>query len=119
MSHKNRRGPRLNGGPSHHPSPSFDEKSQNTTHMVLAKRLLWLAGETQRVIEACWDECRRDLLDAGLPVEDDAEFRLVRIDDGDITREVWSRLNTELGRSGWIIQHVASGKHIDWDFGWK
>ena len=101
------------------PGGGMTSSGANATHMVLAKRLLWLAGETQRVIETRWDECRRDLLDAGLQVEDDAEFRLVRIDDGDVTPEVWSRLTTELGRSGWIIQHVASGKHIDWDFGWE
>ena len=36
-SHKNRRGPRLNSGPSHHPGPSFDEKSQISSEDIAAE----------------------------------------------------------------------------------
>lgn len=99
------------------PGGGTTSSGANATHVWLAKRLLWLVNQTQQMIETHWAECRRDLRDAGVHAEDDAEFRLVRIDDDDLTPKVQSRLTTELSRSGWIIQHVASGVHIDWDFG--
>ena len=101
------------------PGGGMTSSGANLIHVVLAKRLLWLVEETQQVIETHWAECRSDLLDAGMQVYNDAEFRLVRIDEADLTPEVWSRLTTELGKSGWIVQHVASGMHIDWNFGWE
>ena len=44
--------------------------------------------------------------------------RLVRIDEADLTPDVLSYLTSELGRSGWIVQHIPSGTHINWNFGW-
>ena len=88
----------------------------NLKHVWKAMRLCRLAQHTQELIETNWAECRHDLRGAGLEVEDDAEFRLVRLDEEDLTPEVPGVLTSELGRSGWMVLHVASGKHIDWSF---
>ena len=40
----------------------------------------------------------------------------MRVDEEDLTPEVLDVVTSELGRSGWMILHVASGKHIDWNF---
>ncbi len=88
----------------------------NLRHVWLAMWLCRLVQHTQEMIETHWVECRRDLRRAGLDVEDDAEFRLVRVDEEDLTAEVRDSLASELGRSGWVIQHVATGQHIDWNF---
>ena len=89
------------------------------THVWIADKLLCLIDQAQQVIETHWDECRIDLQHAGLHAEDEAEFRLLRLDEDDLTPEVQSLLTSELGRSGWTILHVASGKHIDWNFEWE
>ena len=60
MSHKNRRGPRLNGGPSHHPGPSFDEKSLLcSVSMAVQQGTLAVRPETHRHRRLGDDECAR------------------------------------------------------------
>ena len=88
----------------------------NLTHVWTETKLLRLIDQVQQVIETRWDECRRDLQRAGLHTEDETEFRLMRTDDDDLTPEVRSLLTSKLSRCGWIIHHVASGKHINWNF---
>ena len=101
------------------PGGGMTSSGANLMHVWMAMRLLWLVEQAQQAIEVHWAEHRRDLRDAGVHAEDDAEFRLARIDDDELTPEVHSRLTTELGKGGWIIQHVASGTPIEWDFGWE
>lgn len=98
------------------PGGGMTGSGANLTHVWMATRLLWLVEQLQQLIQSHWAECRRDLQRADLNAEDDARFRLVRIDDEDFTPEVQSVLTSELGRSGWTVLHVASGKHIDWNF---
>ena len=74
---------------------------------------MWLCRQvqyTQQMIETHWVECRGDLRRAGLGVEDDAGSRLVRVDEEYLTTEVRGLLASELGRSEWVILHVASGQ---------
>ena len=47
------------------------------------------------------------------------KISLVRIDEADLTPEVLRSLSSELGRSGWIVQHIPSGTHINWNFIWE
>lgn len=101
------------------PGGGMTASGANLTHVWMADRLLCLINQAQQVIETHWDECRRDLQHAGLHAENEAEFRLVRLEEEDLTPEVQSLLTSELGRSGWTILHVASGKHIDWNFEWE
>ena len=88
----------------------------NLSHVVMAMKLLRLIEWVQQVIETCWADCRRDLQCAGVHADDDARFRLVRIDEDDLTPDIQSRLTSELGRNGWTVLHVPSGIHIDWNF---
>ena len=76
----------------------------------MAMWLYRLVQHTQQMIEAHWVEYRGDLRRAGLDVEDDAEFRLIRVDEEEPTTEVRGLLASELGRSGRVILHVASGQ---------
>ncbi len=101
------------------PGGGMTASGANLRHVWLADRFLRIIDHVQQVIDTHWDECRRDLQNAGLHIEDKAEFRLVRIDENDLTPEVQGLLTSELGRSGWTILHVASGKHIDWNFEWE
>ncbi len=98
------------------PGGGMTASGANLKHVVMVMKLLRLIEWVQQVIETCWAECRRDLERAGVHAADDARFRLVRIDEDDLTPELLSRLTSELGRSGWTILHVASGMHIDWNF---
>ena len=97
-------------GPSTTPRPTYTRR---------LKKLLWLIERVQQAIETHWAEFRRDLQHAGVHAEDDAEFRLIRIDENDFTPEVRSLCTSELGRRGWTVLHVASGKHIGWTFEWE
>jgi len=101
------------------PGGGMTASGANLTHVWIADRFLWVIDQVQQVIEAHWDECRRDLSHAALHSEAEAEFRLVRLEEENLTQEVQSLLTSELGRSGWTILHVASGKHIDWNFEWE
>ena len=87
----------------------------NLKHVITAMKLLRLLEYVQHAIETHWGAFRRDLQRAGVYAEDDARFRLVRIDEDDLTPELQSRLTSELGRSGWALLHVASGMHIEWN----
>jgi len=100
------------------PGGGMTASGANLKHVWMVKKLLWLIAHVQHVIETHWDDCRRDLQKAGLHIEEEAEFRLVRIDEDELTPAVQSLLTSELGRSGWTILNVASGKHIDWNFEW-
>ena len=101
------------------PGGGMTASGANLRHVWMAKRQLWLVDQVQTAIDTHWAECRRDLQHAGVHADDDAEFRLIRIEDGDFTPELQSLLRSELGRSGWIVLHVASGKHVDWNFEWE
>lgn len=68
----------------------------NLRHVLQAIWLCRLVQDTQRMIETRWIECRGDLRQAGLDVEDDAEFRLVRVEAEELTIEVRGHLASEL-----------------------
>lgn len=80
----------------------------------MAMWLCRLAQHTQELIETHWSECRRDLRGGGLEVEEDAELRLVLVDDEELVPDILGSLTGQLGRSGWAVLHIASGRLIDW-----
>ena len=98
------------------PGGGMTASGANLKHVWMAMRLRSLVEETQKIIETHWATCQRDLRHAGVHAEDSAEFRLVRIDEAELTPEVLSHQSSELGRSGWIVQHIPSGTHINWNF---
>ena len=98
------------------PGGGMTSSGANLKHVMMEMKFLRLLEHVQHTIETNWAAFRRDLQRAGVHPADDARFRLVRIDEDDLTPELQSRLTSELGRSGWTILHVASGMHIEWNF---
>ena len=101
------------------PGGGMTASGATATHVLMAMKLRRQIEHIQEVIEVHWPECRRGLEEAGLQVDDDAELRLILVDECNLPVALRRPMTGDFGWSGWAIAHTASGTLIDWSFEWE
>ena len=101
------------------PGGGMTASGATATHVLMAMKLRRQIEHIQEVVDTHWPECRRALEEAGLQVDDDAELRLILVDECNLPVALRRSMSGDFGWSGWAIAHTASGTLIDWSFEWE